>query len=274
MRASLVVCSLAFGLTGCFPEVIAVSDGSGLVGGAGGGADGADGGAGTGDVTDDTGASDGTGGDDGGGTDGGDAGTDAGDAGTDGGDDGGEPNTAPSCTITAPTSGLALPFTDSLTLEATAEDAEDGSLMADSVVWYSDMEADVLGTGTTSVPVFTVSGEHVITCVATDSGGLTGVDSILVTIISPLVEITSPDDGDQFDEGDEVRFKAKAVDLEDGDLTDGSVIWTSDRSGDFGEGTNFRYDSLRRGDHVITVTATDADGNTATDEIEIEIQED
>ncbi len=230
------------------------------------------------DVTDDTAA-----GGDGGGADGadgaGDGGADgAGDGGSDGGTDGGGADgggpvgAAPTCTISRPSDGDADDYTEGIELRGAAADDEDGDLSA-SIAWTSDLEG-ALGTGDRVDVTPTVSGTHTITCAVTDSDGNTATDSVQYTVISPLVEVTRPDDGDTFDEGDRVRLRCDASDLEDGDLDGNSVVWTSDRDGTIDTSCEVDTRQLSRGDHVLTVTATDSDGNTASDSIEITIQRD
>lgn len=295
---------LLLALTGCFPEVVAVEEDIGDIGddggpggdpgGAGSGGDvGAEGGGeDDGGGPDDTGLSTGSdvggpddtglGDSDGGGEEGGgdsgssDGSTDTGSAeggsSEGGGADGADPNTAPTCTITDPGSGSAYDFTETVTLAAEATDAEDGDLSGASVVWTSDLEGSALGQGSKLQPSFTVQGTHTITCTATDADGATGTDSVTLEIISPLVEITAPVHESDWDEGEKVTFEGWGEDLEDGTLTGSSLVWTSSEDGRIGEGTKFNTKKLSVATHTITLTGTDADGNTATDSIKIEIE--
>ncbi len=84
----------------------------------------------------------------------------------------------------------------------------------------------------------------------------------------PLAYILSPD-GDKTIPSDTTLFlEGYAYDLEDGTLGEIALHWTSDRDGDLWTGSQALAD-LSLGQHVITLTATDGDGNTATATINI-----
>jgi hypothetical protein len=89
-------------------------------------------------------------------------------------------NTPPVVTITAPPDGSSYPEGTSITFTGTAIDAEDGDIST-SISWSSNHDG-ALGTGD-SITTSTLSvNVHTITASATDSGSLTGSDSITVTI--------------------------------------------------------------------------------------------
>jgi hypothetical protein len=50
------------------------------------------------------------------------------------------------------------------------------------------------------------------------------------------------------------------MDMEDGSLTDGSLVWSSDRQGELGIGSSLALNTLEPGTHIITLTATDSYG--------------
>ncbi|HHO52050.1 MAG TPA: hypothetical protein ENK18_14505 [Deltaproteobacteria bacterium] len=88
---------------------------------------------------------------------------------------------------------------------------------------------------------------------------------------APLVEITSPTDAGVGNEGDPLQFTAQVSDAED-NAASLALYWSSDRDGGFSNqgadsnGTSsFIYADLTPGPHVITLTATDTEGNFATD---------
>jgi hypothetical protein len=58
-------------------------------------------------------------------------------------------------------------------------------------------------------------------------------------------------------------------DLEDGELFDASLSWYSDSQGYIGDGDHIPQYLLQPGTHVITLKATDVDGNTAEDTVEV-----
>jgi hypothetical protein len=98
-------------------------------------------------------------------------------------------NVAPTVTITAPASGSTFEEGTAVTFTATASDTEDGDLTA-AIAWSSDLDG-ALGTGgTLNLSTLTV-GTHTITASATDSGGLTGTDTITVEITAPVVDIVT-----------------------------------------------------------------------------------
>jgi hypothetical protein len=92
-------------------------------------------------------------------------------------DNGGGGNTPPDVTITNPSNGATVSGTVTITVDAT--DAEDGTLTADIYIdGYFILSANSYDWDTTGYS----DGSHTIYAEATDSGGLTGSDSITVTV--------------------------------------------------------------------------------------------
>ena len=58
-----------------------------------------------------------------------------------------------------------------------------------------------------------------------------------------------------------VILSAEAQDVEDGPLTGESVVWTSSLDGVLGTGAELVVGELSPGQHLITVKATDSNGN-------------
>jgi len=89
---------------------------------------------------------------------------------------------------------------------------------------------------------------------------------------APSASITSPPDGSSFDEFVSVSFAGSATDAEDGALTGTSIVWTSSLDGAFGTGgVSFSKTDLSLGVHTIILTATDSEGATGADSIQVTI---
>ena len=91
----------------------------------------------------------------------------------------GSGNTAPTVTISSPTSGASFTTNDSVTLTGTASDTQDGNLSA-SLSWSSNLDGP-LGQGA-SFGVWLSAGTHTLTAAVTDSGGLSQSRSVQVAV--------------------------------------------------------------------------------------------
>jgi len=89
--------------------------------------------------------------------------------------------------------------------------------------------------------------------------------------ISPTATITSPSDGGTYIEWDTITFSGTGEDAEDGTLTGSSLVWTSDIDGQVDTGTSFSSSTLSAGTQTITLTATDIDGASGSDSVNITI---
>lgn len=92
----------------------------------------------------------------------------------------GSTNTAPEVSILTPEDGTAFIEDESVTFSATAEDAEEGGL-SENLQWTSSLDGPVGTDATISTSALSV-GTHTITAGALDSGGLSGLDTITVSI--------------------------------------------------------------------------------------------
>ena len=88
-------------------------------------------------------------------------------------------NTPPTVTITSPSDGASFTQGASIAFSGTAEDAENGDLSS-VLSWTSDLDGPI-GTGGSFSTTLSI-GTHLITAAVTDSGGLSGSDSISVTV--------------------------------------------------------------------------------------------
>jgi hypothetical protein len=102
--------------------------------------------------------------------------------------------------------------------------------------------------------------------VATD-GINTAIDetdqAITIPNQSPVPTIFNPANGSFTPPGGLVVLQGSAMDMEDGSLPDGSLVWSSDRQGELGIGSSVPLNSLASGQHIITLTATDSYGISA-----------
>jgi len=89
---------------------------------------------------------------------------------------------------------------------------------------------------------------------------------------SPTVTVTSPSNDSAYTQGDTITFIGIGNDIEDGNLTGNSLVWTSDIDGQIGTGEFFTMDDLSLGIHTITLTTTDSDGATGIDSITITVR--
>ncbi|MEO5727297.1 MAG: hypothetical protein ABI134_32315 [Byssovorax sp.] len=100
-------------------------------------------------------------------------------------------------------------------------------------------------------------------------GGTGGSDA--GTGQSPQAKINHPGDMEMRAADLAIPFVGVGTDPEDGNLTGASLVWTSNVSGQIGTGTTFDA-PLKAGTHVITLTVTDADKNTATSSLTLFIK--
>ncbi len=75
----------------------------------------------------------------------------------------------------------------------------------------------------------------------------------------PAAAITSPPGGASYTTSQTISFQGSGSDPEDGILSGGALVWTSDLAGPIGTGTAFNR-TLSAGTHTITLTATDSKG--------------
>lgn len=186
---------------------------------------------------------------------------------------------APNVTITSPSGPATWPAGSNQTLTWTGSDP-DGDALSYSVFYSHDAGASwvILATGLTSqsfeVSVDSLAGGSDVRfrVVATD-GINTGHDetdaAISVPNKAPEAIITGPVMGHVVTPGALVVLQGTATDLEDGGLPDEALQWSSDRQGGLGTGPSVALNSLEAGEHTITLTAIDSNGQTASASVEI-----
>ena len=181
-------------------------------------------------------------------------------------------NRPPTATITAPALDAVFLLGAPVNFSGTGLDPDDGALVGGSLQWESSLDG-LIGTGGSFQRTDLQAGTHVIRLIATDSDGAADTASVSIRINTPpTATITDPPDGSSFTVGTNISFRGTGLDNEDGALTGTDIVWSSDLlGGDFGSGSPTNENGLAVGVHTITLTATDSDGATGTDQITVTI---
>ena len=106
--------------------------------------------------------------------------------------------------------------------------------------------------------------------VLVSDGANTGIDTsetLTVPKKAPTAAIIFPQDGSIFRLGDSIWFKGQGLDLEDNPLLAASMVWKSNKDGTLGAGDQLPTATLSEGEHTITFTVEDQDGNLASDTV-------
>ena len=197
----------------------------------------------------------------------------------------GPPNSAPTCSITAPESGAAGPEGETVMFEGTASDVDVPANWL-AVTWSSDKDGPIGestpdSSGSVLFPFDGLSvNTHVITMTVTDEMGADcAANSVYAVGTPPVLTVTAPADGATLNHSDAVVFEATLTDNEDlpNEVT---LSWESDLDGVFSTdgadssgAATVSIDSLSPGDHVVTVTATDTDGLFVTDTVSFNLNQ-
>lgn len=181
-------------------------------------------------------------------------------------------NATPSISITAPATESTFSDQATIAFSADADDDEDGDLSS-SIEWSSNLDGN-LGSGA-SISTRLSAGSHTITASVTDFGNKSASTSIELTITesvtnsAPAIEITSPEADSSFNDETTITFSATATDPEDGNLSE-SLEWSSNLDGVLGYGSEITA-VLSAGEHTISVSVTDSEGETSVETIQLEI---
>ncbi|MBD5781196.1 DUF1349 domain-containing protein [Pelagicoccus sp. NFK12] len=185
-------------------------------------------------------------------------------------EDEGGPNATPTVTIAEPAHGASFKQGETVTLRATAQDAENGNLTG-LLGWSSDIDGAIQGNGGV-VSVSDLSpGIHVLTASATDLDFTTGTRSVAIEVIpndSPVVAIAQPAEGSLYFTGETISLSAEASDSLDGDLS-ASIEWSSDIDGVFATGATVDVSSLSAGVHLIRAAVADSNGAVGEDTVSL-----
>jgi len=172
---------------------------------------------------------------------------------------------APTVIISGPTTGTTYATSSSfVTLTGTASD----DVGVTSISWANSRGGSGTAAGTTSwsvvIPLY--SGVNLLTMTARDATGKSSTDTLTVTLnLEPSIAITQPTADSSFSTSAATLSLAGTA-VDDNDVV--AVTWTSSRGG---SGTATGTESwsipsvaLQSGTNVITVTARDAEGRTAS----------
>jgi len=185
--------------------------------------------------------------------------------------------TPPSVALVTPTEGSVFTEGENITLEATATDS-DGTIQAVDFYYGSTLiSSDPTAPYTATIAGGLTAGNYVLKAVATDDDGLTAESMINITIdppnIGPSVSLDTPTEGSIFDAGVPINLTATASD------SDGTI-----QSVQFYHGTTLvdedftaPYETsitggLSAGNYILKAVATDDDGATAENTINITVE--
>ena len=186
---------------------------------------------------------------------------------------------SPTVSVIAPNGGES--FSGSFTVTWTASDP-DGDELSYTLLYSNNEGADwsILGMdiNETSHAVNTSmlgGGTKCMVKVIASDGANTAEDTsngcFTVETKNPIASISSPENNSEFMEWDRIEFSGFGYDLDDGILSDDSLVWTSSIDGVIGYGSSFTNSSLPAGMHLITLTARDSEGETTNATIVIKV---
>jgi hypothetical protein len=179
----------------------------------------------------------------------------------------------PSVKISYPADGAGFGDDQTINYRGSAFDSADGDL-GPRAVWSVD--GHQVGTGAALFPYrIPTEGEHTVTLSATNSGGASASDSIVVHVGpetgKPSVSITEPANEAPFNTGEEITFRATA----EGAAPITEYDWSDDIDGVLGTGQTITK-VLTGGPcfisfHHVTVTASDELHRSASDTITVQV---
>lgn len=178
---------------------------------------------------------------------------------------------APSIVFDSLEDGDEIPLNAAVYLSATVEDLEDG-IPCCTVEWVSNADGPLAsGEGVVGFyHTFETPGPQVISITATDSDGLTRVESVLFDVVNtpPTVEISKPAAGETAFANYPFVLRATGFDVNEPEqrLDCDSLVWTSDVASDpFPQtGCTVPVELSSIGMRTISVTGTDPQGESAT----------
>jgi hypothetical protein len=196
------------------------------------------------------------------------------------------PNLPPTVTVTQPADGTRVAWKHTISFKADYSDPEVSSgdiselyRWAGTVRYQSDQDGLLCeaklppySCTTTLTPGGLTLGQHRITVTAMDPFGATASDVIALDVVNqpPKVEITSPDQSLTLYSDVPTTLNAYVTDPDES-IDDQHVSWTSNLDGQLGKA---RHKSvlLTAGIHVLSATAVDGKGLTASDDITVRVK--
>jgi MYXO-CTERM domain-containing protein len=185
----------------------------------------------------------------------------------------------PVVTVTAPTGGTVA---GTQTITWTGSDADPGTTLTYSVEYCESSAApcDVIASDLTATQLsadfdqLPGSAAGFVRVIATDGLRTTSAESptFEVPFKAPEVEVFEPDEGEEFQAGEDITFDAMIFDEQDTTITAKSQLrWSSSVDGDIGTGARIYSSKLTAGSHVVTLTATNSKGQSATASVNVTV---
>jgi hypothetical protein len=187
----------------------------------------------------------------------------------------------PTVRVAAPNGGETWESgTQTIAWEAGDDDGDDLHFLvqvsADDGATWTTLASDLTATSLSFDTALLAGSDQARVRVVASDGLLTAQDDsdepFTVARKPPQAAIDWPADGRSFRPGEVVMLSGYAWDPEDGPLPDASLTWESDRDGFLGDGDELVVTTLSSGRHVITMTATDSDGQADQVSVSIAVQ--
>lgn len=191
-------------------------------------------------------------------------------------------NSAPAVTLIKPNGGEDVGIELDVEWDASDADGDTLSFMIqyspdDGESWHvvaAGIPGDPTGSYSRTVNLaYEPGSNNALLRVIANDGVQTGMaesPSFDVDERTPEVHVTSPKEGETYPPKALLRFAAEAFDPEEGVLEGASMEWKEDQSV-IGNGRSFTVRDLEPGTHLVTVEATDAEGNEAAATVSFEI---
>jgi hypothetical protein len=182
---------------------------------------------------------------------------------------------APTIAVTAPQAGQEISGTYTITWTGTDPDGDRlfyrVQYSPDGRRWI-DMPPSVTTTSFAADFGLLPGGSQALIRVTASDGinsrtAVSGAFSVPLKKTEVTIDSPAPGSVQQLDVG--IVFRGSAYDPQEGEILEGQrLVWTSDRDGEIGRGTTlFVRRSLSAGQHVITLTATNNQGQVASNSV-------